>query len=207
MPIPTVLGSRPAIEKISVKGYASYSSLKNVRDGWDGKSYSYPALDIGTEVHSRWLEQTRLKKFNGVDEKMMRAMITNLNNDKLATQIKVGSQFEVEFRVPIMGLDILGYIDILPPKKIIGDLKTTKCTKLKDFIEQQDFLQPALYLTALERDDFYYVGISKVEPYEVFTFRTSQYPKRLQASLTQMKELIKYVKAKLKERKEAASKK
>lgn len=199
MKLPSILGSPAAIAKIREKGYASYSSLKDVRDGWNGKKVNYPAFDIGSEVHSRWLEDTRLQKFGKEDELMVKRMVTALKADKLATKILTGAQVEVEFKVPILGLPILGYIDILPPAKIVGDLKTTKCTTLKSFMEQQDFLQPAIYLEATEREDFYYIGVSKLPPHTVFTFRVSKYPDKLKAARVQMKELIKYVKHKLDE--------
>lgn len=200
MDIPRIIkGSTFAIDKIKVKGYASYSSLKDVRDGWNGKKFDHPALDIGGEVHSRWLEKKVLQRFSPSDEKMIKGMVASLNSDKLATKILDGAAVEEEFKIPIMGLPILGYIDILPPKKIIGDLKTTKHTSEKDFVKSMDFLQAAIYLTALKREDFYYIGISKVNPYSVFTFRVSQYPKRLQSAHNELKQLITYVKNKLKE--------
>ncbi len=49
-----------ALQYIKEKGYASYSSLKNVRDCVDPtKKTSAVWFDVGTEVHSRFLEKKK----------------------------------------------------------------------------------------------------------------------------------------------------
>ena len=188
---------RLALEYIKTKGYASYSSLKRVRDGWDGKVQSYPALDIGTELHSRFLENTILTTFDDQQEEMLAAMERSLRLDKSVVMLMKQATCEVEFKEKVYGFPTLGYIDILPPKINIGDLKTTKCTTLKAFIDQMDFLQAALYLKAMNRKDFYYIGISKVTPHPVFTFRVSAYQDRLDAAHVELKKIITHVKKSL----------
>jgi len=186
-----------ALEYIRTKGYASFSSLKRVRDGWDGKVQSYPALDIGTELHSRFLENTILTTMDEEQEKMLAAMEKSLRSDRSVAMIMKDAVCEVEFKEKVYGFPTLGYIDILPPKINIGDLKTTKCTTLKSFVDQMDFLQAALYLKAMNRKDFYYIGISKVKPYPVFTFRVSAYQDRLDAAHKELKTIITHVKKSL----------
>jgi hypothetical protein len=95
-------------------------------------------------------------------------------------------------------LPVLGYIEILPAKTSIGDLKTTRHKNLHDFAANMEFLQAALYLKATKRKDFFYVGIQKEAPYKVFVFNVRQYPDRMEKAFNELEYLLKYVKQKTK---------
>lgn len=186
---------RKVMEYIRMRGYASFSTLKTFRDGGTPGNYiSAPHFDHGTELHSRWLEHTRITKYDPEVEAMLRGMERSLNRDKVATMLLKGAQVEVEFNVIVHGVMTHGFIDILPPKLFVGDLKTTSLTTRKAFIDAMDFLQAALYLLVTKRKDFYFIGVCKKPPYEVFTFRVSDYPERMKEAHKQLKELLTYVK-------------
>lgn len=183
------------MEYIRKRGYVSYSSLKNLRDG---KMPSYAPninFEIGTEVHLQWMEKKigNVSLFDDEQTKSIKRMVQALNKDKVASSLLKGADVEVEFNQLLKGVRCFGYIDILPPVKLIGDLKTTSLTTSKAFIEQQDFLQPALYMAITKREDFYYIGVSKAN-YQVFTERVSKYPERLKKSQNELNQLLKYVK-------------
>jgi hypothetical protein len=181
---------------IRERGYASYSSLKKLRDG-DAPGYSSAFhLDFGTELHSRFLEGTQINVMSPESEALLDKMQAALSRDKVVKLLMNKAKFEVEFKKPYAGITCLGFIDILPPAQLIGDLKTTATTSRKAFIDSMDFLQAAMYMEVNKREDFYYVGISKVTC-EVFTFRTSAYPQRLKQARDEFKDLTKFLKGKL----------
>ena len=88
---------------------------------------------------------------------------------------------------------VSGYIDILPPKDV-ADLKTTRHKNQHDFAANMDFLQAAMYRAVTKRKDFYYIGIQKEKPFNVFIFNVHQYPDRIRQADEELKYLIKYVK-------------
>jgi hypothetical protein len=191
---------RSVVEYVRMRGYVSYSTLKMLRDGGQPGVYkSSPAMDIGTELHARWLEKEKpsIGLFDPPTEKIIKGMHLSLNKDKIATALIKKASVEVEFTKLVYGVNTRGYIDILPPKDLIGDLKTTVLTSRPAFIKSMDFLQAALYLKAMTRKDFYYVGVSKIIPHEVFTFRVSDYPDRMKEANAQLKELLTEIKNKL----------
>jgi hypothetical protein len=185
----------PALEYIRQRGYASYSSLKNVRDGKSPEKIPQHYLTFGTEIHSRFLEGKAIEKLNPDQEKLLTRLTEKLNGDKMVQSLMRGAEFEVEFKKPVNGLTLYGFIDILRPKEA-ADLKTTSLTSKKAFIESMDFLQPAIYLEVSGRADFYYIGVSKVNA-EIFTFNVNSYPARMKDARAELKKLIKYVKSKI----------
>jgi hypothetical protein len=191
---------KAALEYIKNRGYASYSSLKMVRDCIDPtekKSAVY--FDVGTEVHAQFLEKEKQKlKLTKEDSKAVKLMVKALEEHPVVSSLMTSAQVEVKFEQKLGGLSVLGYIDILPPKKAVGDLKTTRHKNLHDFAANMDFLQAALYLKVTKRKDFYYVGIQKVAPFRVFVFNVNQYPERLEKAFKELDYLIKYIKQKLK---------
>ncbi len=188
---------KAALEYIKMRGYASYSSLRNVRDCIEPseiKSTKY--FDIGTEVHAQFLENYKKLKLTKEDHKAVDSMIASLNSHPVVTKIMDGALTEQKFSLKLKGMPVLGYIDILPPKTSIGDLKTTRHKNLHDFAANMEFLQAALYLAAMKRKDFYYVGIQKEPPFKVFVFNVRQYPERLEKANKELDYLLKYVKQK-----------
>lgn len=185
-----------ALKYIKERGYASYSSLVNVRDCRDPsvkKSTVY--FDVGTEVHARFLEKYSSLKLGKEDTKKVVKMVDALESHPVVTKLMTGALVEQQFKQKYLGLMVMGYIDILP-RKDVADLKTTRHKNQHDFAANMDFLQAALYLGVTKRKDFYYIGIQKEEPFKVFIFNVNQYPKRIEDAKEELKYLIKYVKKK-----------
>lgn len=185
-----------ALDYIRKRGYASYSSIKMVRDCEIPSTYSSEAQNFGKELHSRLLENKKLQKFSPVDEKKLADMLKVLRTNSVVTQLLDGASTEEEFKQPYMGVTVLGYLDIknLPN---IADLKTTRHKTLAAFAADMDFLQAALYLGVTGATDFFYLGIYKEKPYNVMPFSVHQYPARLKAAQADLKRLLKYIKNKL----------
>jgi hypothetical protein len=118
-------------------------------------------------------------------------MVKNLKANPVVMRLLRGAKTEVKFKKKIKGLVLLGYIDIL--NEAVADLKTTRHTNRAKFIAEMDFLQAAVYLRVTGKKDFYYVGISKVFPYQVFIYNVNQFPDRMVKANEQLDYLIGYI--------------
>jgi hypothetical protein len=186
---------RPALLYIKERGYASYSSLKLVRDK------EIPTInkrtiwgDFGTAFHAIPLEGKKLSSFKLTHEEQvtLKGMLRNLKANLVFQLLMKSASTEVEFKKKILGLVLYGFIDILS-KKGVADLKSTRHTSAKKFIAEMDFLQAAVYRKVTGLNDFYYIGVSKVFPYEVFVFNVNEFPKRIAQADGELNRLIDYI--------------
>jgi len=191
-----------ALAYIKERGYASYSSIKNVRDCQVPSVSNALWFVFGRELHSRWLERkTHFTKdnpntFTDAEKQTLEAMLERLDAHTVATKLRIGSQVEQEFNQLLYGVPVLGYIDILHTQHI-ADLKSTKERSIQAFIKSMDFLQAALYLAVTGKRDFYYIGICKLYPHDVFVFNVQDYPERLRSAELELRCLLRYLKIKL----------
>jgi len=186
-----------ALQYIREKGYASYSSIKHVRDctnPYEKSDARYYA--VGSEVHARWLENQKVEKMTAVEEAMVKGMVASLKAHKMASLLRADAECEFKIDKKLNGVPFIGYIDIQKPK-YLADLKTYGHTNEPQFLASQDFLQPAIYLKASGRKDFFYIGVSKTFPYKVCTYSVLHYKPRLVASQKELAGLLRYVKKKL----------
>lgn len=188
-----------ALKYIEKRGYASYSSIKNVRDCVIPTKWTASYFDIGTAVHSLLLEHCLDKEIAAKltpDMKLqVKLMVRSLASNAIVCALLKGSSNEEKFLKPINGCPVLGYIDI-NGVNAVGDLKTTRHTSKSQFIKDMDFLQAAIYRQVTGKKDFIYIGISKVS-YEVFTFNVNEYPSRIKAAEESMHQLTKYIASKI----------
>jgi len=196
MPTTEFNDDKPALDYIRKRGYASYSSIKNVRDCAVPTSIDAKYFTFGKELHSRLLESTKLEKLSKPEELMLFEMLDKLRSNAIVKNLLDGAKCEQKFYQELYGVMVLGYIDI-HAKKAVADLKTTRHTKLANFAADMDFLQAAMYLSVTGKKDFYYVGISKVAPYNLMIFNTSDYPDRIKAAHKELKRLLTYIGGKL----------
>jgi hypothetical protein len=183
------------LEYIRSKGYASYSSLSSLRKGEPIVRMSTVYYDFGSELHARFLEGKSLKRLSEEEETILDKMLTALDKDKLVRSLMKHPEVKTErkFNADIKGVPVLGYVDIDAAPVFLSDLKTTSARTRQKFISSMDFLQAALYRKVRATDDFYYIGISKVQPFEVFTFNVMAYPERLQEADQQLEKLLSHV--------------
>lgn len=203
-----------ALAYIKNKGYASYSSMKMVRDCQVPMKWSADYFDIGTAVHSLLLEhkldatiRAKLTLYQLWEVKMMlqslaqSPIVRNLlsdsvNEDRFPSQIKNKKGKLIDGPpVKVNGLPVLGYIDI-NNRNAVGDLKTTRHTKKIQFINSMDFLQAALYRRVTGKKDFIYIGVCK-STYEVFTFNVMEFPARIKQADSELNYLTTYIQGKL----------
>jgi len=188
-----------ALEYIRKRGYASYSSMTNVRD----KRIPEPFKEtiyyrFGKELHSRFLERKKLVTLTLEEEMVLKAGVHNLAEDPIVARLMDGAMCEIDFDTKVNKLRVFGRIDIL--NFAVADLKTTSCTSKIAFVNSMDFLQAALYTRATGRKDFYYVGVCKLSPYNIMVFNVNQFPERFTAANAQLDYLTKYIYKKLNEK-------
>lgn len=212
MPASKFADDRPALDYIRKRGYASYSSIKMVRDcEVPGGFVDGPWFAFGKELHSRDLEKKKIATLTEPEEKQLAAMLKSLDTHAVYQRLKRDAKFEIPFgpesilrkykeqktglvirdlhTVPVYGrIDILNLAD-----NHVSDLKSTREKTMKGFAESMDFLQAALYLAVTRAKDFYYVGICKQPPYNVMVFSVAQYPDRLRASQKDLTRLLKHI--------------
>lgn len=188
-----------ALKYIEERGYASYSSIKNVRDCVIPTKRTAEYFDVGVAVHSLLLEHCLEKEVAArltADMKFqVKMMLQSLTSNTIVKKLLQGSSNEEKFFKNINGCPVLGYIDI-NGVDAVGDLKTTRHTSKSQFIKDMDFLQAAIYRYVTGKKDFIYIGISKVN-YEVFTFNVNEYPSRIKSAEESMHQLTKYIASKI----------
>lgn len=187
-----------ALQYIRERGYASYSSLVNVKECRVPTKMSATYFDVGTEVHSIFLEGKKSGvKLSADNKKAVDGMVKSLQSHPVVSKLMDGATTEVKFHQPLYGLPVLGYIDILPAAKDVADLKTTRHRNLHQFAKDMNFLQAALYMAVTKRKSFYYIGIQKEPPYSTLIFNVNRYPERIRDAQIELRQLILYVKSKL----------
>ena len=190
MPTVEFVDRQPALKYIKKNGYVSYSSLCLYKNGEAPQKWN-PAWGIfGSELHSRFLENKKLKNLSEDEERVLKGMLEALRKHSIVNAIMKDVKVEQKFHQELWGLMVLGYIDIQHPKKHLADLKSTSIGSKSGFIEAMDFLQPTLYLETNKRKDFYYIGCLKREPFTVTVFNVNEYPSRLKDSQQQLKKLM-----------------
>ena len=199
MPTVEFNDDKPALDYIRKKGYASYSSITNVRDCKIPTKVDEVYFKFGRELHSRLLENKVLEKLSAKEEQMLAAMLAKLRANAVVKQLLSKSLNEQWFPkgFELHGLRITGRIDILNGKDNVCDLKTTRLTNMKAFVESMDMVQASLYKLATGVKDFYYIGCSKLPPHNVMVFNVNQYPDKIKEADKELIRLIRYIKSKL----------
>ncbi len=192
MPTTEFNDDKPALDYIRKRGYASYSSIKNVRDCVVPQHVDAKYFIFGSELHSRLLESKPINKLSRAEETALKDMLQVLKSNAIVKRLLDGAKCEDKFFVKLWGLQVIGYIDI--NNTDLADLKTTRHSKLPAFAADMDFLQAALYLTVTKKKNFFYIGICKQPPYNLMIFNVQQYPARLKDAQDELKRLVKYIK-------------
>jgi uncharacterized protein YutD len=90
--------------------------------------------------------------------------------------------------------------DIINQKKSFGaDLKTTSCRTNRQFVDlalrKYDYLRQSwCYKQVEELEDFYFIGIQKQEPFEVFILNIKDYAKEERQSIKETRFLLEFFK-------------
>jgi len=186
----------------SKSDYISYSGLCEIRRVLLGE----PAAKIdpkyfvfGSELHLRFLKDKKSKhKFTKQEETDLEGMQEALWKDPFVRKIMRSSIKEVETIRLVQGVNVKVILDINGDHSFadIGvDLKTTSAKDYKQFvnaaIHKYRYLgQSWLYKEAEQLNEFYFVGIQKTKPYNVYILNVDDYAKEEKATIRETQFLL-----------------
>lgn len=157
-------------------------------------------LRFGGEVHSRFLENKKTQEFDKAMELQLKNMIDSLNKHLFVRKLMNGSSFEQSLIEQVYGVNLRVIIDIYNPVKgYAADLKTTSCRNeqqfIKSAIQKYDYIRQGwCYKQVGNIPDFYFIGIQKHPPYQVFILNQSNYEREEKKSEKEAKFLIDFYK-------------
>lgn len=151
-------------------------------------------LKFGSELHKRFLQPRRKKDWLPADQELiLDSMVKRLkqNNfvktflsDSVNEKICVKSWFDQRIKVIIDA----------ERKGTIIDLKTTSCTSFQAFIHSAIsygyFRQAAIYSGVRNAKEFFFVGVSKKPPHDIFIINVNEFPDLLRDGTDEAMHLI-----------------
>jgi len=156
-------------------------------------------LKIGAEVHLRSLKFKKSKfRFKPEIEKNIKGMVKALKENELWQFLMKVCEKEKEHTRNVLGVKLKVILDLKGKgkyKRLGADLKTTSCKTERAFIkaalEKYDYLRQGwLYKQAEGLDEFYFIGVQKTYPYNIFIFDVADYAKEEAAIAKETKWLI-----------------
>lgn len=137
-------------------------------------SFGYKAHNnFGSSVHATFLENKTSKHFLTPEERAHKQnMIATLRANPIVKQLLAACHtFEVRRGAKLNGVK-LKYTPDGHGKKIIIDLKTTRCSSARAFFESAIkygyFRQGKTYMLCLGLKEYWIIGIQKERPYKVY---------------------------------------
>lgn len=116
------------------------------------------------------------------EAKKLTAMVAKLYANKIVLALVKDSVREVSYFASFFGINVRMILDVRQPTTG-SDLKSTDCRSFADFlakaIEYGYFRQALIYMLGVGLKDFYFIGICKEPPFEIFIFNVNDYPKEL----------------------------
>jgi hypothetical protein len=154
-------------------------------------------LIFGSEVHRRFLERKHNKLLLTFEEETaIKGMLTSLSRHKTVRQLMTGSIFEQTKIGLLEGVRFKMIGDIINTRKSFGaDLKTTSCKTEKQFVDaainKYEYLRQSWCYKQVEQlKEFYFIGIQKQEPYQVFILNVNNYAKEEARTIAETRFLL-----------------
>lgn len=158
-------------------------------------------LIFGSEVHRRFLQNKYNKlHLTFAEEQSITGMLSSLNKHKIVKQLMKGSTYEITKIGLLEGTRFKMIGDIInKPKSFGADLKTTSARSEQQFIDlalkKYDYLRQSwCYKTTEELEDFYFIGIQKQEPFNVYILNVKDYAKEERQSIKETRFLLEFFK-------------
>lgn len=154
-------------------------------------------LIFGNTLHLRCL--TSSKKVGKIDVEMLNRMVTAWLKSPLVKKLMERSIREKKLYVYINGVKLAIILDIEQPHTRTGaDLKSTSCKTLTGFIEKaislDYFRQGLTYKLGRNLKEFYFLGLSKEKPHEIFPLRIDDYPEEMEYARQELEFLLYFFK-------------
>lgn len=177
----------------------SNSDLTEFKNHLFGYSDKKPvkAFAFGTALHSQLLEPKTAPPIPAdVDAELLRYLSERVRKHRFCRWVLQFSRKENLnlFTDPDTGLDCKSKIDILHKNRLIVDFKSTSSRDYRSFLEtcvKYDYdRQAAFYLDSISASRFVFIGIQKVEPYDLFYFEPTCAPRFIAQGRKKYKALL-----------------
>ncbi|MFY7908429.1 MAG: PD-(D/E)XK nuclease-like domain-containing protein [Emticicia sp.] len=180
---------------VFINNYRAYPSISN-SDLTEFKNYlfglnpfkPYKAFAFGSVLHSKLLEpHSPIIIPQDVDIDLIENLISRIKQNRFCSWVLNGSHNEmgILFNDKNTKLPCKAKLDLVCRKNIIVDIKTTSQRSYNAFVKscyQYEYdRQAAFYLDAHNRQTpskscFFFVGVQKKEPYDIFVFDALAHP-------------------------------
>jgi hypothetical protein len=189
--------------------YISYSGLREIRRvllGEPAAKIDPKYLYFGAELHRRFLEGVKSKNskklFSPAEEYDLEGMQESLWKDPFVRKIMRSSIKEVETVRLYQGVNVKVILDINGDGQFADtgvDIKTTSCGTYRSFVQAAIHKygypgQGYLYKQAEQLKNFYFVGIQKKKPYQVYIMDVADYAKEERAAIKEVEFLLDFYK-------------
>ena len=139
-------------------------------------------LIFGSELHTRFLLDRPSRVLSEEEEFDLSNMLDSLNHHLFVNRLMKDSKREIIDFGSVESVRFKWIGDIVN-KRIGADIKTTSAKSEKEFInlalEKYDYLRQGwCYKIAGKLNEFYFIGIQKHEPYNVYILNTKDYAKQ-----------------------------
>lgn len=156
-------------------------------------------LLFGAALHEVFLQGIRYKAYKLLskeDRATVDAMVKKLNSNPIVVNLMRNSTREHRFSVKLNGVLTVCVLDAKQPELKRGfDLKTTDCNtqqQFEDTIRRYGYIRQGLtYVLAAKLKQFYFVGINKTAPYNIFIVDLND--KKFATDLLYAKEELKFL--------------
>lgn len=143
-------------------------------------------LHFGNYLHTAFASYPRNRVLNCTIEeaKKLTEMLTKLYEHKIVLALVRDSIREEAFYVNLGPVRVKMILDVKQVHSKTGsDLKTTDCKTYSDFLakakEYGYFRQADTYMLGAGLKEFYFIGICKEPPFEIFILRVNDYRKEM----------------------------
>lgn len=141
-------------------------------------------LNFGSALHEAFLVDKwdgEFLKLSPPDQAKVRRMVKKLRSHPIVMSLMERSTREQKKMVGMNGVQVAFILDIdqQPHHSRGGDLKTTTCRSLEHFVEKAIeygyFRQGKTYKVGGNLKEFYFIGISKEEPHNIYILDVNKY--------------------------------
>ena len=167
------LCSGPSLKNTS---HSSLEVIKKYLLGYPQFHGDEKYLLFGSSLHEVFLQGIRSNYYaqlNSIDRVTVDLMVRKLNNNPIVVSLMRNSTREQKFSVKLNGVLTTCILDAKQPELKRGfDLKSTDCTSQQQFeetVQRYGYVRQGLtYKLAAKLKFFYFVGIQKVAPFNIF---------------------------------------
>lgn len=128
-------------------------------------------LQFGDALHKRWLVNSHEYRLTEQEHQQITEMVEALNKHAVAKSLLKDATVEQKKYTELQGV-LIAYILDIQKHKVGADLKTTSCRTKADFERKAKeygyFEQAEVYMEAEKLREFYFIGICKQKPYNVY---------------------------------------